>query len=136
MPNTGIDPPPDDNMQHPSQNTMSMKDKLGAVGLNEFLCKVKTQLNRPHHAQLESVAVEHDLSSFSHCLVDEKERVRCSSTLLFGVCSSHFIIRVKAQLVTLLDGFFFRVDPNSFSEPSALSFSSPLARRENYTPDD
>jgi hypothetical protein len=48
---------------------------------------------------------------------------------------SHFMIRVKAQMVTLLDGFFFRVDPNSFST-LALSFSSSLARRENYTPDD
>ena len=98
--------------------------------------QVKTQLNTPHHAQLEAVVVEHNLLSFSHCLVAEKERVRCSSTLLFGISSSHFMIRVKAQMVTLLDGFFFRVDPNSFSEPIALSFSSPLARRENYTPDD
>ena len=38
-------------------------------------------------------------------------------------------------MVTLLDGFFLRVDPNSFST-FTLSFSSPLARRENYTPDD
>jgi hypothetical protein len=38
-------------------------------------------------------------------------------------------------MVTLLDGLFFRVDPNSFST-LALSFSSSLARRENYTPDD
>jgi hypothetical protein len=38
-------------------------------------------------------------------------------------------------MVTLLDGFCSRVDPNSFSTLT-LSFSSPLARCENYTPDD
>ena len=81
-----------------------MKAALFALRLNEFLCKVKTQLNTPHPAQLESVIVEHEFISFSHCLVDEKERVRCSSTLLFGICSSHFMIRVRAQMVTLLDG--------------------------------
>ena len=97
--------------------------------------QVKTQVGTPHRAQLESLLVEHDLLSFSHRLADEKERVRCSSTLLFGISSSHFMIRVKAQMVTLLDGFCCGVDPNSFST-LALSFSPPVARRENYTPDD
>lgn len=82
------------------------------------------------------IEVEHDSVPFSHCLADEKERVRRSSTLLCGLHLSHFMIRVKAQMVTLLDGFCLRVDPNSFSEPIALSFSSPHARCENYTPDD
>jgi hypothetical protein len=45
------------------------------------------------------------------------------------------MIRVKAQMVTLLDGLCSLVGPNSFST-LALSFSSSLARRENYTPDD
>ena len=38
-------------------------------------------------------------------------------------------------MVTLLDGLSLRVGPNSFPEPITLSFSPPLARCENYTPD-
>ncbi len=47
--------------------------------------QVKTQLNTPHHAQLESMEVEHDLFFFLASRVDEKERARYRSTLPFGL---------------------------------------------------
>ena len=82
---------------------------------------------------LKFIGVEHDPFSFSYCLVDEKERVRCYSTLLFGITvplhdsgegsNGHTVRRV-----------LLCVDPNSFST-LARSFSRSLARRENYTLD-
>ena len=43
-----------------------MKGTLIPLRLNEFLCKVNTQLDTPHRAQFETTAAEHDPFSFSH----------------------------------------------------------------------